>query len=106
MKQLKIKQKKLPPRSFSHKSGTVFLGHTLQFACMDKNKNQRTDDAAGKHENPLPNEISKEQHKLNVSAHDEAEKDMEKDAEFTASSPNDDLDEGESARLGEKTDLI
>jgi hypothetical protein len=40
-------------------------------------------------------------------AHDQAEKDMEEDAEFTASSPNDDLDEGESARLGEdKTDVI
>lgn len=88
------------------KNGTVFLGHTLQFACMDKKKNQGQDKAAGQHENPLPKEISEEQHKLNASAHDEAEKDMEKDAELTATSPNDDLDEGESARLGEKTDLI
>ena len=42
-----------------------------------------------------------------AAAHEEAEKDMEEDAEFTASSPNDDLDEGETARLGEEhTDLI
>lgn len=36
-----------------------------------------------------------------AAAHDQAEHDMEEDAEFTASSPNDDLDEGETARLGE-----
>ncbi|OLY92380.1 hypothetical protein BUE76_11125 [Cnuella takakiae] len=34
-------------------------------------------------------------------AHQQAEQDMEADAELTASSPNDDLDEGETARLGE-----
>ena len=40
-------------------------------------------------------------------AHDQAEKDMQEDAELTASSPNDELDEGETARLGEeKTDII
>jgi hypothetical protein len=40
-------------------------------------------------------------------AHEQAEKDMEEDAELTASNPNDDLDEGETARLGEdQTDLI
>lgn len=40
-------------------------------------------------------------------AHEQAEKDMSEDAELTASSPNDDLDEGETARLGEdNTDII
>ena len=73
---------------------------------MDKKKNQGQEETKGQHEHPLRQEISDEQHKLNVSAHDEAEKDMEDDAELTASSPNDDLDEGESARLGEQTDLI
>lgn len=34
-------------------------------------------------------------------AHDEADRDIAEDAEFSASSPNDDLDEGETARLGE-----
>ena len=31
---------------------------------------------------------------------------MNNDAEFTAHSKNDDLDEGETARLGEKNNLI
>ncbi|HKH62842.1 MAG TPA: hypothetical protein VKA49_18500 [Flavitalea sp.] len=40
-------------------------------------------------------------------AHDQAEKDIEKDADLSIHSPNDDLDEGETARLGEeKTDLV
>jgi hypothetical protein len=89
------------------KSGTVFPVLTWQFDHMDKKKNQEQDQqTTGQHEHPLRQEISDEQHKLNISAHDEAEKDMEDDAELTASSPNDDLDEGESARLGEQTDLI
>lgn len=42
-----------------------------------------------------------------AAAHEEAEHDMEQDAELTATSPNDDLDEGETARLGEgPNDLI
>ncbi len=55
----------------------------------------------GEHENPLPQEISNEQKVLNESAYKEAEKDMDNDAELTAHKPNDDLDEGETARLGE-----
>jgi hypothetical protein len=40
-------------------------------------------------------------------AHDQADKDISADAELSAHSPNDDLDEGETARLGEdKTDLV
>ena len=40
-------------------------------------------------------------------AHREAERDISADPEFRAHSPNDDLDEGETARLGEeKTGLI
>lgn len=40
-------------------------------------------------------------------AHDQAEKDIEKDPDLSIHSPNDDLDEGETARLGEdKTDMI
>ena len=42
-----------------------------------------------------------------LKAHAEADKDIANDPEFSASSPNDDLDEGESARLGENnTGLI
>lgn len=78
---------------------------TWQFEYMDKKKNQEQN-TKGEHEHPLRHEISDEQRRLNLSAHDEADKDMEQDAELTASSPNDDLDEGETARLGEETDLI
>lgn len=60
----------------------------------------------GRHEHPLPNEISKHEKEKAIQAHDEAEKDMNEDAELTAHSPNDDLDEGETARLGEDTSDI
>jgi hypothetical protein len=40
--------------------------------------------------------------KVAEEAHTQADKDMEEDAEFTASSPNDDLDEAESAKLGDE----
>jgi len=36
-------------------------------------------------------------------AHRQAERDIDADPEFSAHSPNDDLDEGETARLGEDT---
>ena len=40
-------------------------------------------------------------------AHEQADKDIEQDADLSVPSPNDDLDEGESARLGEdKTDIV
>ena len=69
-------------------------------------KNQ-DDQARGKHEHPLPQEISQSEREQAANAHEQAEEDMENDAEISAHSPNDDLDEGESARLGEeKTDLI
>ena len=39
-------------------------------------------------------------------AHEQAEKDIASDPDFSAHSPNDDLDEGETARLGDdKNDL-
>jgi hypothetical protein len=57
----------------------------------------------GRHEHPLPQEISNSEKEKAIEAHDEAEKDMNEDAELTAHSPNDDLDEGETARLGEDT---
>ena len=61
---------------------------------QDKKKTQ------GQHEHPLPGEISEEQKKINADALREAEKDMSKDAEISAHNENDDLDEGELARLG------
>lgn len=60
-----------------------------------------------RHRHPLAGEISPEQRRRNSEAHQQAEEDLVDDAEFTAHGKNDDLDEGESARLGEdKTDLI
>ncbi len=42
-----------------------------------------------------------------IKAHTEADKDIAKDADLSIHSKNDDLDEGELARLGgDKTDLI
>ena len=42
-----------------------------------------------------------------AAAHEQAEEDIQQDAEFNSHSANDDLDEGETARLGEdKTDLV
>jgi hypothetical protein len=63
---------------------------------MDKKDNQ-----PGKHTHPLANEIGQDQKEQVAAAHTEAEKDMDNDADLSAHSPNDDLDEGETARLGE-----
>lgn len=48
-----------------------------------------------KHEHPLPQEISNEQRQQAADAHEQAEKDVDDDAELSAHSTNDDLDEGE-----------
>ena len=40
-------------------------------------------------------------------AHEEAIKDIDQDPDFSMQHPNDDLDEGETARLGEdRTDIV
>ena len=58
-------------------------------------------------ENPFPGEISSAGRKQNADALRQADKDINNDAEFTAHNKNDDLDEGETARLGEdKNDLV
>jgi hypothetical protein len=72
-----------------------------------KKKNKLNNNKQGHHEYPLPGEISPEQKEININAREEADKDMIDDAELTAHNKNDDLDEGESARLGEEsTDLV
>jgi hypothetical protein len=74
---------------------------------MKRKENKRPRSKKGHQEYPLPGEISPEQKQININARKEADKDMMDDAEFTAHSKNDDLDEGETARLGEeKTDLV
>jgi hypothetical protein len=72
----------------------------------DKKPSKKTK-KKGHHEYPLPGEINADQKMQNRNAHQQADSDMVDDAEFTAHSKNDDLDEGESARLGEEsTDLV
>jgi len=68
---------------------------------MKHNKSKQNKSEKGQHEYPLPGQINPVQKDKNAKAHQEAEKDMSNDAELTAHSPNDDLDEGETARLGE-----
>jgi hypothetical protein len=72
----------------------------------DKTSRKKTT-KKGHHEYPLPGEINADQKRQNKNARQQADTDMSDDAEFTAHSKNDDLDEGESARLGEEsTDLV
>jgi hypothetical protein len=73
---------------------------------MEPRNNSNERNIQGKHEHPLPQEISKNEKEKAIRAHDEAEKDMDQDAELSAHSPNDDLDEGETARLGEDTSNV
>ncbi|TCZ65275.1 hypothetical protein [Flaviaesturariibacter aridisoli] len=55
----------------------------------------------GRHEHPLRREIPQSEQEAARVAHEEAEHDIAEDPDFAPGSPNDDLDEGESARLGE-----
>ena len=71
-----------------------------------KNNNKTRKSKKPHHENPLPGAITPKQRKENANALQQADKDMNNDAEFIAHSKNDDLDEGETARLGEKNNLI
>ena len=74
---------------------------------METRNNPNKENSQGRHEHPLPQEISQKDRELANAAHESAEKDIEEDAELSASSPNDDLDEGETARLGEdETGLV
>jgi hypothetical protein len=78
---------------------------TFSKAIMKRGINDR--EQKGRHEHPLPHEINKEQRVLNEEAHEEAIHDIEDDPDLSVHSPNDDLDEGETARLGEdKNDLV
>jgi hypothetical protein len=72
-----------------------------------KKETPNTRNKKGHHQYPLPGEIRADQKRRNSSAQQQADRDMIDDGEFTAHSKNDDLDEGETARLGdETTDLV
>jgi hypothetical protein len=66
-------------------------------------KNQKE---TGKHEHPLSNQISAKEKEATDLAHKQADEDIENDLEISAHSPNDDLDEGETARLGSNESLV
>jgi hypothetical protein len=70
------------------------------------NKNNDVNKASGKHEHPLPQELHAAERKAAEKAHEQAEHDIDEDPDFSIHSPNDDLDEGETARLGEDIPLI
>lgn len=83
------------------------LGETSGIMRRDKENKKNRNKTKAHHEHPLPGEISPTQKKVNEDAHSQAEKDIAGDVEFAAHNKNDDLDEGETARLGEdNTDLV
>ena len=59
-----------------------------------RKENKKNGNKKPHHEYPLPGEIKPEQKRQNINAHQQADKDMIDDAELTAHSKNDDLDEG------------
>lgn len=66
-----------------------------------KNKKDKKQEHQPTTPNQTPSHPNAEQ------AHEQAEKDISKDPDLSIHSPNDDLDEGETARLGDdKTDLV
>ncbi|HVG41691.1 MAG TPA: hypothetical protein VM888_08770 [Chitinophagaceae bacterium] len=68
---------------------------------QQKNSNSKSHPEKGKHVNPLADEIHNKERIAAEKAHAEADKDIEQDFDLSVHSPNDDLDEGETARLGE-----
>jgi hypothetical protein len=61
----------------------------------------KKNDKQQKHEHPLRHEIDKKQKEVTDSAFENAMHDIDEDADLSIHSPNDDLDEGETARLGD-----
>lgn len=68
-------------------------------ATPDKKDNDLKN-TTGRHEHPLPQELHTAEKKAALAAHEQAEHDMDEDPDLSLHSPNDDLDEGETARLG------
>jgi hypothetical protein len=87
-------------------NGTIFVfSFSLIFGTMKDRNN--TGEGRGRHEHPLRQEIDGREQKVTQEAHRQADEDMAEDPDLSAQSPNDDLDEGETARLGEnETGLV
>lgn len=66
-----------------------------------KNKQKHQPDAA------MQRDLDADKREHVKEAHEQADKDIAQDADLSVHSPNDDLDEGESAKRGEdKTDIV
>lgn len=74
---------------------------------QDKKKPQDTQEERNQQNNEAPRaDINKENENV-AAAYQEASKGIDQDPDLSIHSPNDDLDEGETARLGgDKTDLV
>jgi hypothetical protein len=74
---------------------------------MEQDKKPSAPDTkTGRHEHPLRQEIQAKDRDAAEAAHKQADHDMEEDVELSAHSPNDDLDEGETARLGDDENAL
>ena len=72
---------------------------------MKENRNNPAPGQPGKQEDAQ--QAGPEARQQAAAAYEQADKDIANDAELSAHSPNDDLDEGETARLGEdRTGLV
>lgn len=60
----------------------------------------------GRHEHPLREEMHAAERKAAEKAHEQADHDIAEDPDLSIHSPNDDLDEGETSRLGEDMNKI
>jgi hypothetical protein len=68
---------------------------------MAISKTQTNDERKAENSQPSPQEVHNTERLAAEKAHEEAEHDIAEDPDFSMHSPNDDLDEGETARLGE-----
>ena len=66
----------------------------------------KTNNMDKKSPNPTADQATSDQRVANTAAEQQAEKDISRDPESSAHSPNDDLDEGELARLGEDNNPV
>lgn len=68
-------------------------------------KNDQPNNAGGRHQHPLPQEMKSDAERAAENAHEQADRDIAQDPDLSIHSPNDDLDEGETSRLGEDVNI-
>ena len=68
---------------------------------MVPSKTQTNAERKANEAQPSPQEVHNSEREAASKAHDQAEHDIAEDPDLSLHSPNDDLDEGETARLGE-----